>query len=154
MNVQEYEKPKYRILGQYAKSFILIEHEDCLEFVDQHIAEESFYFEQLEKQQEIASQLLLFDDEKQLEPSDIVLLKENAENLEKYGYKIEFLSETSIKFKKVPLILAHVKTHDILPDILENLLDAKTDIQTKILATIACHASIKAGQELTLWQRH
>lgn len=152
LEIQEIERPKYRIIGQIANSFILIEHEDCIEFVDQHIAEERFYFEQLSNQQEIASQLLLFDDEKQLEPSDINLLKENIEQLEKYGYKIEFLSDTSLKFKKIPLILSHVKTYDILPDLLKNLHDAKTDIATKILATIACHASIKAGQELTLWQ--
>ena len=49
-------------------------------------------------------------------------------------------------------MLAHVKTYDILPDLLENLNEGKTDIGTKVLATIACHASIKAGQELTLWQ--
>ena len=152
LKIEEIERPKYRIIGQFANSFILIEHEDCIEFVDQHIAEERFYFEQLSNQQEIASQLLLFDDEKQLEPSDINLLKENLDQLEKYGYKIEFLSDTSLKFKKIPLILAHVKTYDILPDLLKNLQDAKTDIATKILATIACHASIKAGQELTLWQ--
>ena len=149
---QEIEKPDYRIIGQISNSFIVIEYEDSIEYVDQHIAEERYYFEQLQNQEEIPSQLLLFDDEKQIEPSDVELLKSYEEILEKYGYKIEFLSSKSIKFKKIPLMLAHVKTYDILPDLLENLNDAKTDIGTKILATIACHASIKAGQELTLWQ--
>lgn len=152
IQTQEIERPDYRIVGQIANSFILVEYDDCVEYVDQHIAEERYYFEKLQEQEEIPSQLLLFDDEKQLEPSDIELLKNYEETLEKYGYKIEFLSSKSMKFKKIPLMLAHVKTYDILPDLLENLNEAKTDIGTKILATIACHASIKAGQELTLWQ--
>ena len=149
---EEFEQPKYRIIGQIANSYIILEDDDFVEFVDQHIAEERYYFEKLQEQKEIASQLLLFDDEKFLEPSDIELLKSNSQKLEEYGYKIEFLSDKSIKFKKIPHLLGHVKTYDILPDLLENLHNAKTDIGTKILATIACHASIKAGQELTLWQ--
>ena len=89
-------------------------------------------------------------------PEELDLL-ENAENqLFKFGYKIEKISDNQIIFKKIPQILSNVKPQDILSELLNNLKYSKdSNLDTKeekILITTACKASVKAGDKLTLWQ--
>ncbi len=50
------------IIGQYKNTYILIEKEDGLEIVDQHIAEERYIYEKLKSQKQPASQLLFVSD--------------------------------------------------------------------------------------------
>lgn len=144
------------VIGQYNNTYILVENEDNLEIIDQHIAEERYIYEKLKNQKEIASQLLIVSDVIDVEPSDVELLENAKSQLDKFGYRIEKISDTQIIFKKIPQVLSQVKLQDILSELLENLrnspdndLDSREE---KILITTSCKASIKAGDKLTLWQ--
>ncbi len=144
------------VIGQLKNTYILVENEDNLEIIDQHIAQERYIYEQLKSQKEIASQLLIVSDVLDVSPEESDLLENAKLQLSKFGYKIENISDTQIIFKKIPQILAQVKLQDILSEILKNLKDsADTDLDTieeKILITTSCKASVKAGDKLTLWQ--
>lgn len=147
---------KINVIGQLKNTYILVENEDNLEIIDQHIAEERYIYENLKKQKEIVSQLLIVSDVLDVMPEELDLL-ENAENqLFKFGYKIEKISDNQIIFKKIPQILSNVKPQDILSELLNNLKYSKdSNLDTKeekILITTACKASVKAGDKLTLWQ--
>lgn len=140
------------IIGQYKNTYILIEKEDGLEIVDQHIAEERFIYEKLKMQKQPASQLLFISDILEVSTSEAELIKENKDKFEKFGYGIEFLKDTELIFKKVPQMLSKANPKDLLADILENLSGNLDGLEEKILMTIACKASVKAGQKLSLWQ--
>ena len=144
------------VIGQFKNTYILVENEDNLELIDQHIAQERYIYEKLKNQKEVASQLLIISDVLDIEPNDIDILEEAKEHLARFGYQIEKVSDNQIIFKKIPQVLSQVKPKDILAELLENLKHSQeNDLDTteeRILITTSCKASVKAGERLTLWQ--
>ena len=146
------------IIGQYRNTYIIFEEDTELKIVDQHIADERYIFETLQKElksnpeAKIPSQLLLISDVIQLEPADVILISENSEKLKKFGFEIAEVSDSEIVFKKIPQVIAHIKVKDILSDILENLHGDLNNLEEKMLVTVSCKAAVKAGAELNLWQ--
>ncbi len=140
------------IIGQYKKTYILIEREEGLEIVDQHIAEERYIYEKLKKSKNIDCQLLFISDVLEVSPSDRELLEHNKEKLAKFGYDVEFMSDHEIIFKKVPQLLSKVAPKEILADILENISGDIDNIEEKILITTSCKAAVKANTYLNMFQ--
>lgn len=145
-------EPEENIIGQYKNTYILIEKEEGLEIVDQHIAEERFIYEKLKSEKNIVSQLLFVSDVLTVTNEETEILKENIDKFEKFGYEIEFLKDNELIFRKVPQLIAKVNPKEILSDILENIEGDIDGLEEKILITTACKASVKAGQKLSLWQ--
>jgi len=145
-------EPEENIIGQYKNTYILIEKEDGLEIVDQHIAEERYIYEKLKSEKEVASQILFVSDVVSVEPSDIAIIKENLDKFERFGYGIEIINDTELIFRKVPMMIAKVNPKDIIADILENIEGDLDRLEEKILITTSCKASVKAGQKLSIWQ--
>ena len=146
------EKDADKIIGQYRDTYILIETEDGLEIVDQHIAQERYNYEKLQSEKEIVSQLLFVSDVVELSASEVELVKNNIEKFEHFGYGIEFLSDTELIFRKIPQILAKVNPKEIMSDILQNIEGNLDNIEENILKTTACKASVKANTPLSIWQ--
>ena len=140
------------IIGQYKNTYILIEKEDGLEIVDQHIAEERYIYEKLKKQKQAASQLLFLSEPIAVSPAEAVLIKENTDKFKKFGYEMEFLNDTELVFRKLPQMIAKVNPREILADIFEHIESDIDNLEEKILITTACKASVKAGQKLSTWQ--
>ena len=80
------------------------------------------------------------------------LIKENLDKFEKFGYGIEFTSDTELIFRKVPQLLVKANPKEILSDILDNIEGNIDGLEENILKTTACKASVKAGQKLSMWQ--
>lgn len=147
------EENQDNIIGQYHDTYILIEKEEGLEIVDQHIAQERYIYEKLKSQKDVISQLLFVSDVIPISASEAELIKQNIQKFERYGYGIEFLKDNEIIFRKVPQLLSKVNPKDILADILENLEGNNIDnLEEKILITTACKASVKANTKLSIWQ--
>ncbi|MCI1273390.1 MAG: DNA mismatch repair endonuclease MutL [Clostridiaceae bacterium] len=140
------------IIGQYKNTYILIEKEDGLEIVDQHIAQERYNYERLLENKNIVSQMLFVSDVLEISASEAELIKDNLDKFEKFGYEIEFLKENEIIFRKIPQILSKISPKEILSDILENIEGNLDSLEEKILRTTACKASVKAGEKLNMWQ--
>jgi len=140
------------IIGQYKKTYILIEKEDGLEIVDQHIADERYIYEKLKESKNIDCQLLFISDVLEISVSDKALLESNKEKLAKFGYEIEFLSDTEVIFRKVPQLLSKISPKEILADILENMHGDLDNIEEQILITTSCKAAVKANTYLNQYQ--
>ena len=141
-----------KIIGQYKDTYILIETEEGLEIVDQHIAEERYNYEKLQNDKEIISQMLFVSDVIEVSASECELIKENLEKFERYGYGIEFISDKEIIFRKIPQMLSKINPKDIIAEILQNIDGNIDSIEENILKTTACKASVKANTPLTIWQ--
>lgn len=140
------------IIGQYKRTYILIEREEGLEIVDQHIAEERYIYEKLKKSKNIDCQLLFISDVLEISPSDKEILEINKDKLEKFGYQIDFLSETEAIFRKVPQLISKVSPKEILADILEHISGDIDNIEEQILITTSCKAAVKANTYLNSFQ--
>ena len=140
------------IIGQYKKTYILIERDEGLEIVDQHIAEERYIYEQLKKSKNIDCQLLFISDVIEVSPSDKEILETNKDKLLKFGYDIDFVSDHEIIFRKVPQILSKISPKEILSDILENISGNIDNIEEQILITTSCKAAVKANTYLNQFQ--
>ena len=143
---------KDTIIGQYKKTYILIEKENGLEIVDQHIADERYIYEKLKETKNIDCQLLFISDVIEVSVSDKTLLESNKEKLNKFGYEIDFLSETEVIFRKVPQLLSKISPKEILADILENMHGDLDNIEEQILITTSCKAAVKANTYLNQYQ--
>lgn len=150
--VEKESEPEENIIGQYRNTYILIEKEDGLEIVDQHIAEERYIYEKLMAEKNVVSQMLFVSDVVNVSSSEAELIKENMDKFERFGYGIEFLKENELIFRKVPQLIAKVNPKEILADILENIEGNIDRLEEKILITTSCKASVKAGQKLSTWQ--
>ena len=141
-----------KIIGQYKKTYILIETDEGLEIVDQHIADERYIYEKLKSQKEIASQILFLSDVIEVSPTEAQLIRDNKDKFEHFGFEIEVLNDKEVTFKKVPQLLSKVNTKEILSDILENLDGDIAGLEEHILITTSCKAAVKANQELSYFQ--
>jgi len=140
------------IIGQYKKTYILIEKENGLEIVDQHIADERYIYEKLRKSKNIDCQLLFISDVIEVSATDKDLLDANKEKLSKFGYEIDFISNTEVIFRKVPQLISKHSPKDILADILENIQGDIDNIEEKILISTSCKAAVKANTYLNHYQ--
>ncbi len=145
-------EPQDNIIGQYHDTYILIDTEEGLEIVDQHIAEERYIYEKLKSEKNIISQMLFVSDVIEINISECELLKENIDKFEKFGYGIEFLNDKEIIFKKIPQLLSKVNPKEILADILDNIEGNIDNLEEKILITTSCKAAVKANTKLSIWQ--
>lgn len=149
---QKEPEPEENIVGQYKNTYIIVEKEDGMEIIDQHVAEERYIYEKLSSEKNIVSQLLFVSDVLMVTPSEAELIKENMAKFEKFGYGIEFTGDNELIFRKVPQMIAKVNPKEILADILENINGDIDNLEEKILITTSCKASVKAGQKLSQWQ--
>ena len=150
------EEPDFKqedvIIGQYKKTYILIEKENGLEIVDQHIADERYIYEKLKESKNIDCQLLFISDVIEISATDKALLESNKDKLSKFGYEIDFISETEVIFRKIPQLLSKTSPKEILADILENMHGDLDNIEEQILITTSCKAAVKANTYLNQYQ--
>ena len=88
----------------------------------------------------------------EISPSDKELLQTHKDKLAKFGYEIDFMSDTEIIFRKVPQILSKVAPREILADILDNIAGNIDNIEEQILITTSCKAAVKANTYLNNFQ--
>lgn len=150
--IKEEIKPREKIIGQYKDTYILIDVEDGLEIVDQHIADERYIYETLKERHNISSQILFISDVLQIDPKDAEKIKNNLDKFEKFGYGLEFTSENEVIFRKVPQMLSKLNVRDILDDILENIEGDIDNLEEKLLIMTSCKSAVKANTPLNLFQ--
>lgn len=145
------------VIGQFLGTYILCEGDDVLVLIDQHAAHERVGFERLLQEferQGVRSEALLVPETFDLKPSDSEILKNYLDELRGYGFEIEFFGGTTFALKSVPTLLKgrfaiDALIADVVADIRETgELVALKDRTHHLLATMACHAQIRAHHHL------
>ncbi len=148
------ENDNFRIIGQYKNTYIILEMDNSLQIVDQHIAHERYLYEKLSETKDYSSQILLLSDIIELEPKDMALIVQNQQILEEYGYQIHILNEKEVMFKKIPQMLANQNQKELLNDILKALNSSFEKIGNELLISTACHSAVKANEPLSFSEMH
>lgn len=68
------------------------------------------------------------------------------------GFGIEIESEDKVRVKEIPAILGTINVKEMMMNIVDRLMEIgdTLPVEEKVLATIACHGSIRAGREMKL----
>jgi DNA mismatch repair protein MutL len=143
-------------LGQIRNSFILAVNEDGLWIIDQHVAHERVLFEKVLRQraaQQVEGQRLLMPLLVELTPAQLAIFTEIAEELARNGFEAEPFGARSLAVKTAPAGVDAVHIEHMLNEIFEQLIreDQALNleaVQTRIAASIACHAAIKVNMHL------
>lgn len=143
-------------LGTFAKCYLLFETEkNELLAVDQHAFHERILYERLCKNLKLLSQSqpLMLPEALTLSSDHVETLKENKALLSESGFSIEFLNENTVEIRAVPTLLVHKNYEGFFLEFSEKLsrgtLSKAEEIHHELLASLACHAAVRAGEELT-----
>lgn len=151
------EVENFRVVGEAFKTYIIVEIENSIYFIDKHAAHERMNYEKLKSSTVINSQILLT-------PSVVKLSKEeyNAviNNLTLYkdcGFFIEDFGNSSVIVRECPSILNGEDIEDLIVETAAKLLDGKTDITPEkmdwIFHSTSCRAAVKAGDYTSPYER-
>jgi DNA mismatch repair protein MutL len=144
-------------LGQIRESFILAVNAEGLWIIDQHVAHERVLFEKVLKQRAQASaetQQLLMPLIVELTPGQQAVLAEIAEELHQNGFEVEPFGSRTVAIKAAPAGIRAEEIEKTLGEVLDSFEREQQAFnlehaQTRIAASIACHAAIKVNMPLT-----
>ena len=143
--------------GQVANTYIVAEAKDGLVLVDQHAAHERLVLERLRAagaEHAVArSQALLIPEVVELDETSCDRLEEAAPRLAEHGLALERFGPSAMLVRSLPHAIARTDPEKLLRDIDDDLalngeallLGEKLDL---VLATMACHGSVRAGRVL------
>lgn len=144
-------------IGQVDLTYIIAQDAKGLYIVDQHAAHERILFDKfsamagdIPSQQLLVHQILRFDQKE----SDLV--EAHQELFASLGFHMEMSGEREFRLMEVPADVPVSEAEDIIREILTDLMDmhetTAKEIRQACLATTACRAAIKAGEELSFRQ--
>ena len=154
--ISEKARRNYKIVGQIFKTYWIIEFNDKIYFVDQHAAHEKVNYERIMarvEKNEIYSQNLNPPIIVSLNPSECITLKENLEYFNKIGFEVEEYESSEFVIRAIPMELYFNNPKDLFLEIIadcdESGLSGTPDAITSNIATMACKASVKGGDEIS-----
>lgn len=142
--------------GQIHDTYIIAQTRDGMILIDQHAAHERIFYEQLKEQinkTQVATQRLFIPEIIELPEHIIESLL--TQNLERFGLYLEKFGANAIAVTEMPAILRCADVRKLILDIVDDLQEYQQQLSLEskinhILATFACHHSIRAGRNLSI----
>ncbi|MEY4550282.1 MAG: mismatch repair protein MutL [Pseudomonadota bacterium] len=142
-------------LAQLRQTFLLCEGPAGLYVLDQHAAAERVTYDRLRRQyrsRTVASQALLFPVEVELTTEEAEFLEQNAGEFSALGMDLRHRGNQWVSVHGVPRLLERLNPERLLRDLLSETMrqggrgfSGAVDLA---LATLACHASLRAGDPI------
>ena len=145
-------------VAQLAGVYILAENKDGLVVVDMHAAHERITYEKLKKSfddRDLVRQPLLVPEAIAVAENEAALVEDSGDSLEKLGLVAERTGPGTVTVREVPALLRNADVESLLRDVLSDLAEAGSsnrvaDESEELLATMACHHSVRANRLLSL----
>ncbi|HHJ11562.1 MAG TPA: DNA mismatch repair endonuclease MutL, partial [Chromatiales bacterium] len=145
-------------LAQLHGVYILAQNRHGLVLVDMHAAHERITYERLKQawgEGGVASQPLLVPQTLAVSRAEADLAEAHADDLARLGLEIDRVGEERIRVRAIPVLLARERAESLVRDVLADLQaqGRSTRLQeamNAVLATMACHGSVRANRQLTL----
>ncbi len=139
-------------LAQVRGTFLVCSGNDGLYVLDQHAAAERVTFNRLRKAfaaRTIATQRLLLPEVIEMLPTEIATLEEHAADVAALGIELRPVGAGAVAVHSVPALLTRARPERIVRDLVAELAHTDRrpfgDAADLVLATMACHGSIRAG---------
>ena len=146
-----------RYVGQHARTYLLCEAPGgALVVIDQHASHERLLFQRLRdarRARKLAVQPLLVPHIVTLPPGPARALEAGSEELRALGLEIEPFGGDSFAVKGTPAMLGTADMARLLEDLAQQMEEVHRGTAVEaaldgLLATMACHAAVRANQEL------
>ena len=145
-------------LGQLHGVYVLAQNADGLVVVDMHAAHERVTYERLKQQladAEVPRQRLLVPLVLDVSEAEADLVESVADTLAGFGLVLDRSGIASVTVREVPALLARGDVATLARDVLADCQalggsDRLVEMQERLLATMACHGSVRAHRALTL----
>jgi DNA mismatch repair protein MutL len=145
-------------VGQLGGVYILAQNREGLVVVDMHAAHERVLYERLKSAlcgDAAAGQPLLVPLSVRLSPQEAELAEAMREELAAIGLVIDRRGPDVIVVRQLPALLANADAESLLRDLLSDLAEQGSsrrleERMNEVLATMACHGSVRANRQLTL----
>lgn len=145
-------------LAQLAGIYILAENKNGLIVVDMHAAHERILYEKLKKdfdQRSLVRQPLLVPTTVAVSEREATLAEDNADVFARLGLVVDRAGPQSLVIREMPALLRQADAETLVRDVISDIADAGSsnraaDIGDEILATMACHHSVRANRVLTI----
>ncbi len=140
---------------QLHRKYILSQVKSGLVIIDQHVAHERILYDEALKSMQMDrnnAQQLLFPQVVELSVTDLSVLLEILPYLEKVGFRVKEFGKQTVAVDAVPAGMSWGNEGKVIKDILDHYQDLgtqETDIQSKVAASFACKAAVKAGDVLS-----
>jgi DNA mismatch repair protein MutL len=145
--------PVLRVVGQVLNCYIVAEGPDGLYLIDQHAAHERVRYDRVLRQREAKKpeiQGLLEPATFEVTPRQDAVMRSCLESLAGFGFTLESFGERTYLVRTVPALVAGEDWSGMLKELLDTLAgEEKGRWEEKMVASIACHGAIKAGQVLS-----
>jgi DNA mismatch repair protein MutL len=143
-------------LGQLHGVYILAQNEAGLVLVDMHAAHERIVMEKLKKNLDagaVQAQKLLVPAVFQAPALDVAAAEENREALAQLGLEVSVTGPNELSVRAAPAPLAGGDICGLTRDVLREMREygasqVLTSRQNELLATMACHAAVRANRTL------
>jgi DNA mismatch repair protein MutL len=139
-------------LAQVRGTFLVCSGADGLYVLDQHAAAERVTFSRLRKafaSRAIPTQRLLLPEVVEMLPTEVATLEERAADVAALGLEVRAVGPSAVAVHAVPALLARARPERLVRDLIAELGHADRrpfgDAADLVLATMACHGSIRAG---------
>jgi len=137
--------------------YILAQSVDGMVLVDMHAAHERIVYESMKKllSGQTAQQHLLIPETLKVTPAQADVAEHHAAEFAQLGFALERMAPDRLALRAVPSLLSGRDPGGIVRDVLSDLLEhgQSRRVQESInhlLATMACHAAVRAQRNLTL----
>ena len=141
--------PNFKLIGEAFKTYLIVEIENELYFIDKHAAHERMNFERFKAQATVGTQMLLAPVVVNLTKDEFIAISENVELIKKCGFELEEFGESQIIVRAIPSLVDGDSVKDLMLEIAQKLLEHKTDILPDkidwIYHSASCRGAVKAG---------
>jgi DNA mismatch repair protein MutL len=147
---------RLEVIGQLHGTYLVCQAPDELVLIDQHAAHERIAFERLRRAllasrpqvQGLLAPLVL-----DLGPEEAEVAREHADLIERLGFDLHPFGERSFALRGAPRLLGDADPEPLLRDVLAELgatgqSRAALEREEHVLATMACHSVVRAGDRL------
>jgi DNA mismatch repair protein MutL len=147
-------------IAQLHGVYILAQNALGLVVVDMHAAHERITYEHMKAAMDedgIKSQPLLVPVALAVSEREADAAEEHQDDLAALGLALERMGPESLSIRQVPVILKSADVEQLVRDVLSDFLehgssDRITAHRDEILATMACHGSVRANRQLTIME--
>jgi DNA mismatch repair protein MutL len=145
-------------LAQLGGIYVLAQNQAGLVIVDMHAAHERIMYEKLKSaldRAEIPTQVLLIPATLRASRLELAVVEENADALQRLGFEMAVHGPEAVIVRSVPAPLQDADPIDLARDVLREIGEfgasrVMQERRDEMLATMACHAAVRANRALTL----
>ena len=150
---QEPQTADFRYIGEAFRTYIIIEVDKELILIDKHALHERMIYEQLRKEADAYSQILLVPVTVVLDKAVYTEVVDNLDMFTECGFEVEDFGMPTLLVRSAPQYITGEDIADTVTEMAGYIAENKKDIRSEkmdwIFHNIACRAAIKAGNRST-----